>query len=159
LAEYLLRRRLRRPRRPRLLVSVVVLVIVVAIVVTINVFLAAVVLVTPPPLRCAPARASSEGKSEYVYERRPGALGTARFLIGGCRNVSIDPSMRQSTRGGAPSSLMAKAIYGHIGKALFHRVSRLLAQWRQRGRHEAARASAYRQPASLQIECDACVRS
>ncbi len=52
-----------------------------------------------------------------MYERRADALGTARFLIGGYRNVSIDPSMRQSTRGGAPSSLMAKAIYGHIGKA------------------------------------------
>ena len=47
-------------------------------------------------------------------------------VIGGYRNVSIDPSMRQSTRGGAPSSLMAKAIYGHIGKAQFHRP----ASWR-----------------------------
>ena len=81
------------------------------------------------------------------------------FLIGGYRNVSIDPSMRQSTRGGAPSSLMAKAIYGHIGKALFHRPSSWRKPWRQRGRHEADRASASRQPASLQIECDACVRS
>ena len=44
----------------------------------------------------------NEGKSEQVDERRPDALGTARFLIGGrYRNVSIDPSMRQSTRGGA----------------------------------------------------------
>ena len=34
--------------------------------------------------------------------------------------MSIDPSLRQSTRGGAPNSLIAIAIYGHIGKALFH---------------------------------------
>ena len=30
--------------------------------------------------------------------------------------MSIDPSLRQSTRGGAPNSLIAIAIYGHIGK-------------------------------------------
>ena len=29
----------------------------------------------------------------------------------------------------------------------------------ERGRHDAARASASRQPASLQIECDACVQA
>jgi len=45
---------------------------------------------------------------------------------------------------------MAKAIYGHIGKALFHRVSRLLAQWRQRGRHEAALKPPARPPIASQ---------
>jgi hypothetical protein len=94
-----------------------------------------------------------------VYERRADALGTARFLIGGYRNVSIDPSMRQSTRGGAPSSLMAKAIYGHIGKALFHRPT----SWRIHGgsvgrtkppaRPPLASQPVFRLNATLNLDC------
>ena len=79
------------------------------------------------------------------------------FSNRGYRNVSIDPSMRRSTRGGTLSSSMSKAIYGQRQgpvpqfPSLFWRIMEC-------GRHDAARASASRQPASLEIEHDACVQ-
>jgi hypothetical protein len=71
-------------------------------------------------------------------------------------DAAIDSGQRPS---GAPSSLMAKAIYGHIGKALFHRPT----SWRIHGgsvggtkppaRPPLASQPVFRLNATLNLDC------